>query len=212
MLKLTTMTNMIKRWWQVRWPVYYAHCYWSRGSGVPGYVYSLNIKNVRWKISDKDNFMKTRFFLHLFEFRLIDDALDNSQWSPAHIFGATFAVIANIKCRNNINCDLKYQNNISHNNTITLTVILNLMITFHTALAMMQKYCKEKSPWIPFHDFNHGITAVIIFPGSKLSKSPPSLSPTAPTAPSYLTLQCQLKVGASWCRQSELPVEEHTGD
>ena len=165
-------------------------------------------------------------FLHLFEFRLIDDALDNSQWSPAHIFGATFAVIANIKCRNNINCDLKYQNNISHNNTITLTVILNLMITFHTALAMMQKYCKEKSPWIPFHDFNHGITAVIIFPGSKLSKSPtspptpptpptapsPPSPPTAPTARSYLTLQCQLKVGASWCRQFELPVEEHTGD
>ena len=60
--------------------------------------------------------MKKSLFLHLFEFRLIDDALDNSQWLPAHIFGATFAVIANIKCRNSINCDLKYQNNISHNN------------------------------------------------------------------------------------------------
>ena len=49
MLKLTTMTNMIKRWWQVRWPVYYAHCYWSRGSGVPGYVYSCKKLNVKCK-------------------------------------------------------------------------------------------------------------------------------------------------------------------
>ena len=82
------------------------------------------------------------------------------------------------------------------------------MITFHTALAMMQKYCKEKitmSSFSWFHYFrNHGITAVIIFPGSKLSKNTTNTTNTTITT---ITTNSTVTTNSTIISYPPMPVE-----